>query len=183
MEISGTSALVTGGASGLGLATVTALVKSGARVIALDRPSANRDALDAVGGTVEFAAANVTDEDSVTEAVKLANRDGQLRIVVNCAGIGNAIKTVSKNGPFPLDYFEKIVKVNLIGTFNVIRLAAHSMSQNEPWARNAVSLSIPPPWRHSTDRSDRPHIPHRKAVWSVLRCRSPAIWRPCRSAS
>ena len=132
MEIAGTSALVTGGASGLGLATVTALVKSGARVVVLDLPSANTQALTALGGAVRFAPADVTDEEAVTQAVALANAEGQLRIVVNCAGIANAIKTVGKEGPFPLADFEKIIKVNLIGTFNVIRLAAHAIAQNEP---------------------------------------------------
>ena len=132
MEIAGTSALVTGGASGLGLATVTALVKSGARVVVLDLPSANIQALTALGGAVRFAPADVTDEEAVTQAVALANAEGQLRIVVNCAGIANAIKTVGKEGPFPLADFEKIIKVNLIGTFNVIRLAAHAIAQNEP---------------------------------------------------
>ena len=132
MHITGTNALVTGGASGLGLATVTALAKSGARVIAVDLPTANTDALAALGDTVEFAPADVTDEAAVTEAVERANAESSLRITVNCAGIGNAVKTVGKNGPFPLAEFEKIVKVNLTGTFNVIRLAAHAMSQNEP---------------------------------------------------
>ena len=132
MHITGTNALVTGGASGLGLATVTALAKSGARVIAVDLPTANTDALAALGDTVEFAPADVTDEAAVTEAVERANAESSLRITVNCAGIGNAVKTVGKNGPFPLAEFEKIVKVDLTGTFNVIRLAAHAMSQNEP---------------------------------------------------
>ncbi|MFE3228599.1 SDR family NAD(P)-dependent oxidoreductase [Nocardia sp. NPDC059228] len=134
MEIAGTSALVTGGASGLGLATVAALAKSGARVVAIDLPSASTDALTALGDDVQFVPADVTDEDAVTKAVELANADNTLRIVVNCAGIGNGIKTVSKKGPFPLDAFEKVIKINLIGTFNVLRLAAYAMSQNEPVA-------------------------------------------------
>ena len=132
LNLDGSSSIVTGGASGLGLATVTALAKSGARVIAVDLPTANTDALAALGDTVEFAPADVTDEAAVTEAVERANAESSLRITVNCAGIGNAVKTVGKNGPFPLAEFEKIVKVNLTGTFNVIRLAAHAMSQNEP---------------------------------------------------
>ncbi|MFC9760408.1 3-hydroxyacyl-CoA dehydrogenase [Rhodococcus jostii] len=134
MNISGTTALVTGGASGLGLATVTALAKSGARVIALDLPSADPADLTALGESVQFVPADVTDEAAVTDAVALADIDRALRIVVNCAGIGNAIKTVGKDGPFPLDAFERVIKVNLTGTFNVIRLAAHAMAQNEPVA-------------------------------------------------
>lgn len=132
MDIAGTSALVTGGASGLGLATVTALAKAGARVVALDLPTANTEPLDALGSAVQFAPADVTDEDAVTSAVSLANADKTLRITVNCAGIGNAIKTVGKDGPFPLAAFKKVVEINLVGTFNVIRLAAHAMSTNDP---------------------------------------------------
>lgn len=132
MEIAGSSALVTGGASGLGLATVAALAKAGARVVAIDLPFANTDGLTALGDAVQFVPADVTDEVAVTKAVEIANGDNTLRIVVNCAGIGNGIKTVSKKGPFPLDAFKKVIDVNLIGTFNVLRLAAYSMSTNEP---------------------------------------------------
>jgi NAD(P)-dependent dehydrogenase (short-subunit alcohol dehydrogenase family) len=132
MEISGTSALVTGGASGLGLATVTTLLKGGAHVFALDLPSADTAELDALGEEVTFVPADVTDEATVTSAVEAANAHGDLRIVINCAGIGNAVKTVGKEGPFPLADFEKVIKVNLIGTFNVTRLAAHAMSKNAP---------------------------------------------------
>lgn len=132
MEIAKSRALVTGGASGLGLATVAALVKSGARVVAIDLASADTAALAALGDAVEFVPADVTDEDAVTKAVEIANVDNTLRIAVNCAGIGSGIKTISSNGPFPLDAFEKVVKVNLIGTFNVLRLAAYAMSQNSP---------------------------------------------------
>ena len=130
MQIQGMSALVTGGASGLGLAAVRRLVAEGARVVAVDLPSADRSALDALGSKARFAPADVTDESAVTAAVALANEEGTLAIAVNCAGIGNAIKTVGKNGPFPLSDFTRVIQVNLIGTFNVIRIAAAAMSSN-----------------------------------------------------
>jgi NAD(P)-dependent dehydrogenase (short-subunit alcohol dehydrogenase family) len=132
MEISGSSALVTGGASGLGLATVTALVKSGARVTVIDLPSVDTSALEAFGDAVTFAAADVTDESAVKVAVNGANVNGDLRALVNCAGIGHPARTVGKDGPFPLGDFERVIRVNLIGTFNVLRLAAQAMSANEP---------------------------------------------------
>lgn len=130
MRIAGSHALVTGAASGLGLATTTALVKAGATVVGIDLPTADPSALTALGA--EFAPADVTDEAAVSAAVDRANADGTLRIVVNCAGIGSAVKTVSGKGPFPLDVFERTVRVNLIGTFNVIRLCAAAMAANEP---------------------------------------------------
>ena len=129
MEIQGTTALVTGGASGLGFATVRALRGAGARVVALDLPSASTDELEQSGA--EFVAADVSDEAGVQAAVDAANRDGALRIVVNCAGIGNGIKTTGRSGPFPLADFERVIRVNLIGTFNVIRLAATAMAGND----------------------------------------------------
>ena len=129
MEIQGTTALVTGGASGLGLATVRALRGAGARVVALDLPSASINDLEQAGA--EFVAADVSDEAGVQSAVDAANSDGALRIVVNCAGIGNAIKTTGRSGPFPLTDFERVIRVNLIGTFNVIRLAATAMAGND----------------------------------------------------
>jgi NAD(P)-dependent dehydrogenase (short-subunit alcohol dehydrogenase family) len=128
METNGTTALVTGGASGLGLATSRRLRAAGARVIALDLPGANTAELERIGA--EFAAADVVDEAAVQSAVDLANSAGTLRIVVNCAGIGNGIKTTGKAGPFPLADFERVIRVNLIGTFNVIRLAATAMASN-----------------------------------------------------
>ena len=131
MDINGKVAIVSGGASGLGLATVKLLADKGAKVIALDLPSANTDALEALGTAVQFVPADVTDEESVAAAVALANADGTLSIAVNCAGIGNAIKTVGKEGAFPLDKFARVISVNLIGTFNVIRLAAAAMAAND----------------------------------------------------
>jgi NAD(P)-dependent dehydrogenase (short-subunit alcohol dehydrogenase family) len=132
VNIHGRTALVTGGASGLGLATVRRLVQAGARVVAIDLPQANTSALDELGAAVRFAPADVSDEAAVGAAVDLANEEGTLSVGVNCAGIGNAIKTIGKTGPFPLPDFSKIITVNLIGSFNVIRLAAAAMAENEP---------------------------------------------------
>jgi NAD(P)-dependent dehydrogenase (short-subunit alcohol dehydrogenase family) len=131
MQIQGKTAIVTGGASGLGLATVRRLASEGARVIVIDLPAADERPLKELGESVEFAPADVTDEAAVQAAVDLANSDGTLAITVNCAGIGNAIKTTGKNGAFPLSAFAKVVSVNLIGTFNVIRLAATAMAGNQ----------------------------------------------------
>jgi NAD(P)-dependent dehydrogenase (short-subunit alcohol dehydrogenase family) len=129
MDIAGTSALVTGGASGLGLATVRKLREQGASVAILDLRSPQGDAIaKELGDKVVFSPGDVTSPD-VAAAVEAASALGQLRVAVNCAGIGNAARTVGKNGPFPLDAFTKVVTVNLIGTFNVIRLAAERISQ------------------------------------------------------
>lgn len=136
MQISGKSAIVTGGASGLGLATVKALADAGARVIAVDLPNADQAGIEEVNasaaGSVEFAGADVTNEEQVQAAVETANSEGKLAIVVNCAGIGSAQKTASSKGAFPLNVFQKVVEVNLVGTFNVARLAAQAMLENEP---------------------------------------------------
>jgi NAD(P)-dependent dehydrogenase (short-subunit alcohol dehydrogenase family) len=131
MQLKGKTALVTGGASGLGLATVRRFAAEGARVVAIDLDRADRTALDALDDQVRFSAGDVTDEAAVTEAVSLANDEGTLSVVVNCAGIGTPGKTVGRNGPFPLADFTRVVTVNLIGTFNVIRLAAAAMLANQ----------------------------------------------------
>ncbi|MCE3556241.1 3-hydroxyacyl-CoA dehydrogenase [Pseudonocardia sp. RS11V-5] len=133
MDITGQVALVTGGASGLGLATAETLLDAGASVVIVDLPSSQgAEIAEKLGDKVAFVAADVTDEAQVTAALDKAAELGTLRVAVNCAGIGNAIKTVGKQGAFPLDAFTKVVTVNLIGTFNVIRLAAERMVQNEP---------------------------------------------------
>ncbi|MDN2498316.1 3-hydroxyacyl-CoA dehydrogenase [Nocardia nova] len=133
MQINDSVAIVTGGASGLGLATTKALLADGAHVVIIDLPSSNGEAVaKELGGLVRFAAADVTDENAVSQALDVAESLGPLRVAVNCAGIGNAAKTVSKKGPFPLDGFTKVVTVNLIGTFNVIRLAAERIAKTEP---------------------------------------------------
>ena len=126
-------AVVTGGASGLGLATVKALLNDGAQIVIIDLPSSNGETIaKELGDRVRFVAADVTDEAAVTEALDVAESLGPVRVAVNCAGIGNAIKTVSKKGAFPLDAFKKVVDVNLFGTFNVIRLAAERIAKTEP---------------------------------------------------
>jgi NAD(P)-dependent dehydrogenase (short-subunit alcohol dehydrogenase family) len=132
MELQGKTVLVTGGASGLGLATVERLVAGGARAVALDLEHADRTALSALGPQIRSVSADVRDADAVQAAVDTANEEGDLAVVVNCAGIGAARKTVGRVGPFPLPDFERVVEVNLIGTFNVLRLAAAAMATNEP---------------------------------------------------
>jgi NAD(P)-dependent dehydrogenase (short-subunit alcohol dehydrogenase family) len=133
MDISNGVAVVTGGASGLGLATARQLAAAGAEVVLLDLPRTDGDEVAAsFGGRAVYATADVTDEAQVGEALDVAAELGPLRVVVNCAGIGNAIRTVSKKGAFPLADFRRVVEVNLIGTFNVLRLGAERMTRNEP---------------------------------------------------
>ena len=134
MDISdGMVCAVTGGASGLGLATVRTLRGAGARVVIVDLPSSDGERVaKELGGGAVFAPADVTREDQVAGALDAAVRLGSLRVVVNCAGIASAIKTVGKRGAFPLAEFTKVINVNLIGMFNVIRLAAERISTTEP---------------------------------------------------
>ncbi|MET7770842.1 3-hydroxyacyl-CoA dehydrogenase [Nocardia sp. NPDC005366] len=133
MRISNSVAVVTGGASGLGLATTKVLIADGAHVVIIDLPSSDGETVaKELGDRVRFAAADVTDENAVAAALDVAESLGPLRIAVNCAGIGNAHRTVGKDGAFPLDGFTKVVTVNLIGTFNVIRLAAERIAKTEP---------------------------------------------------
>ncbi|SHL24044.1 NAD(P)-dependent dehydrogenase, short-chain alcohol dehydrogenase family [Pseudonocardia thermophila] len=133
MDINGGVALITGGASGLGLATAQTLAKAGAKVVLVDLPtSAGAERAEEIGDAAVFAPADVRDEDAVKAALDKAAELGTLRAAVNCAGIGPAHKTVGKNGPFPLDLFTRVIEINLIGTFNVIRLAAERMLANEP---------------------------------------------------
>ncbi|MBC8171045.1 MAG: 3-hydroxyacyl-CoA dehydrogenase [Anaerolineae bacterium] len=134
MEIKGLTALVTGGASGLGEATVRMLTQTGANVVILDLNEPPGKALVAeLGDVTRYIAADVSNEAQVQSAIDLAYEAfGGLNLLVNCAGIGAALKTVGKEGPHPLDIFERVIRVNLIGTFNCIRLAAARMSENTP---------------------------------------------------
>ena len=125
--------LVTGGASGLGAATVQAVVERGASALILDLPSSAGDDLAAeLGERVRFAAADVRDEDQVQAAVSAATELGTLRVVVNCAGVGTPGRLIGKRGLLPLDNFRRVIEINLVGTFNVLRLAAATMIDNEP---------------------------------------------------
>jgi NAD(P)-dependent dehydrogenase (short-subunit alcohol dehydrogenase family) len=131
MRIDGSSAIVTGGASGLGLATATELANAGAHVVIADLPSSpGAERAQDLGGT--FVPLDVTDEAAVQQAVDAAAEAAPLRIVVNCAGIGTPGRVLGKQGVLPLDQFARVVTVNLIGTFNVIRLAAAKMVETEP---------------------------------------------------
>jgi NAD(P)-dependent dehydrogenase (short-subunit alcohol dehydrogenase family) len=130
VEIKDAVAVVTGGASGLGLATTKRLLDAGAQVVVLD--IRGKEAVAELGDRAAFAETDVTDEAAVTAALDIAESLGPVRIVINCAGTGNAIKTLSKDGPFPLDLFKKVVEINLIGTFNVIRLGAERIAKTEP---------------------------------------------------
>jgi NAD(P)-dependent dehydrogenase (short-subunit alcohol dehydrogenase family) len=133
MQIEGCSAIVTGGASGLGHATAQALTDAGASVVILDLPSSEGEkASVALGPTARFVAGDVTDEEQVQAAVDEASGMAPLRIVVNCAGIATPGKVLGRDGVLALDQFERVVRVNLVGTFNVIRLAAAAMVKTEP---------------------------------------------------
>src|SRR5660397_162946 len=168
MDVRGKSALVTGGASGLGAATAIRLARAGANVVLADLDeekgralaetgagaggtgttgtgttgtgttgagAADADAADADApalGTLTFARTDVTDEDSVRSAVEAAVKRGPLSVLVNCAGIAVAEKVCGKKGPHDLAHFSKVIQVNVIGTFNTIRLAAEAMINNQP---------------------------------------------------
>jgi NAD(P)-dependent dehydrogenase (short-subunit alcohol dehydrogenase family) len=134
VEVSGRTALVTGGASGLGLATVELLVARGARCVVLDLPRSPGQAVaERLGEAVRFAPGDVTSEADVTAAVDMAAEAfGDLHVLVNCAGIGIPRRIIGRDGLLPLEEFRRVLDVNLVGTFNAIRLAARRMYDNEP---------------------------------------------------
>ena len=129
MQISGITALVTGAASGLGHVTAVALAAGGAEVIGLDLASSIEKA-EPVDG-VTLVAADVTSEADVRRALETST-SGPLRVVVNCAGIAVANRTMSSQGPHSLELFQKVIDINLVGTFNVLRLAAEVMVDTDP---------------------------------------------------
>ena len=132
MKLDGVAAIVTGGGSGLGRATAEALAARGAKVAVFDlNPTAAEEAAKAIGGLA--LAGDVADEASAGAAIaKAAAAHGAARVLVNCAGIGTPKRVVGREGPQPLADFEKVIRVNLIGTFNMIRLAAAEMAKLEP---------------------------------------------------
>jgi NAD(P)-dependent dehydrogenase (short-subunit alcohol dehydrogenase family) len=135
VQVDGAGALVTGGASGLGLATVRALAGRGASVVIVDLPSSpGKQMADELGGKVRFVPADVTEEDSVAQAVQEAAAAAPLRAVVHCAGRGGDRTRIidRQRKPGELATFAEVVRVNLIGTYNVLRLAAAEMAGNEP---------------------------------------------------
>ena len=134
MDIKGKTAIVTGGASGLGAATVERYAADGANVAIFDLNEEAGNALaDRLGPKVAFFDVNVTDEESVQAGIDaVVARFGALHIVNNYAGIGPACKTFGKKGPHPIDLYMTVVMVNQVGTFNVARLAAEKMAANEP---------------------------------------------------
>jgi len=134
MDIKNVIAIVTGGASGLGGATAERLVQHGAKVVILDRDIDKGNAhADALGENARFIQADVTSEDDIQTALETTISEfGEFNTVVNCAGVGLAIRTTSSRGAHPLDLFETVIRINLIGTFNVIRLASTLMTNNSP---------------------------------------------------
>jgi len=132
VDVNGAAVVVTGGASGLGAATAARLASRGARVVILDLPESQGKAV-AADLQGEFAPADVTDTDGVEAALDLAESLAPLRALVHCAGRGGAVRLVDRDGnPGSLEMYETVVRINLIGTFNVLRLAAARMAKNDP---------------------------------------------------
>jgi NAD(P)-dependent dehydrogenase (short-subunit alcohol dehydrogenase family) len=135
VRFEGISTLITGGASGLGLATARRLVAKGAHVVLLDLPSSDgTEAAVALGPRARFVAADILEEDQVAAALDEAERHGPLRAVVHCAGRGgDRLRILDKEGkPAGLESFENVVRINLVGTYNILRLAAERMAANDP---------------------------------------------------
>jgi NAD(P)-dependent dehydrogenase (short-subunit alcohol dehydrogenase family) len=141
MRIDGTTALVTGAASGLGAATAAALAERGATVVGVDLEAAVGRATDLPDG-VRLVPADVTDEEQVRAAIAVAQGEGPLRLAVSCAGIAPSARILSRKGPHDLGLFRSVLEVNLLGTFNVLRLAAEAMSGLEPDANGQRGVVV-----------------------------------------
>ena len=132
MDLTNTVALVTGGASGLGRATTERLLAAGAQVVMVDlNTEVGEQAAAELGDAAHFVTADVTNEEQVQAAVDTATGLGALRVVVNCAGVATPGKLVSRKGPLPLEAFQKVLNINIVGTVNVCRLAAAAMQEQE----------------------------------------------------
>jgi len=144
MKIKDCIAMVTGGASGLGEACVRTIVAGGGRAAILDLQADRAGKLIAeLRANVIFAQTDVTNEESVQAAVKKTlDAFGGINVVINCAGVGDPAKVLSKKGPMPLSFFNRVVQINLIGTFNVIRLALEQMVKNTPFADGEKGVII-----------------------------------------
>jgi NAD(P)-dependent dehydrogenase (short-subunit alcohol dehydrogenase family) len=140
-SLQGASALVTGGGSGLGAATAAALAAAGAKVVVLDINAANAEAVAArIGGVA--VAGDVAEEAPVAQAVAEAAALAPLRLAVACAGIAPAARVAGRNGPHDLDLFARVIRVNLVGTFNLLRLAAAHMTTNDPLEEGERGLVV-----------------------------------------
>jgi NAD(P)-dependent dehydrogenase (short-subunit alcohol dehydrogenase family) len=138
MRLDGKTALITGGASGLGAATAGMMMSAGARCVIADLKTGSDP-----GDRGCYARTDVTDPDQMRAAVATAvERFGRLDILVNCAGIGDPAKVIGKDGPMPLDVFSRIVSINLVGAFNALRLAAAAMAGNDPGAEGERGVII-----------------------------------------
>ncbi|AVR95956.1 3-hydroxyacyl-CoA dehydrogenase [Pseudoduganella armeniaca] len=144
MQINGNVFIITGGASGLGAATARMLAQAGGKVVLADVQAEAGEALARELGAdvARFVRCDVTSEADGQAVVAAATGFGTLRGLVNCAGVAPAVKTVGKDGPHPLDVFQRAVNINLVGTFNMCRLAADAMSKTEPAAQNERGVII-----------------------------------------
>jgi 3-hydroxyacyl-CoA dehydrogenase/3-hydroxy-2-methylbutyryl-CoA dehydrogenase len=168
MKLKDAVAVITGGGSGLGEATSREFASAGARIVVLDLAnSPGPRVAESFGEQGLFVAADVVSGDAVEAAIAEAvRRFGSIHIAVNCAGLGRAQRTVSKDGPHSLDLFAKVVQINLIGTFNVIRLAAAQMAKNSADAEGERGSSlIRRRSRRMTGRLGRQPIRRQRAAW------------------
>jgi NAD(P)-dependent dehydrogenase (short-subunit alcohol dehydrogenase family) len=133
MDLKGASAVVTGGGSGLGRATAVALAETGVKVVIVDLPGSQGEAVaQTIGRGAVFVPADVLQGDDVSRAIDTASQLGELRVAVNCAGIATPGKIVGRSGVLELEKYAQVIGVNLIGTFNVLRLAAERIGQSSP---------------------------------------------------